>query len=156
MPSPPKSLTVLFVLTLGFVAAASFAGPLPDPDALATDSPQRALALYLAAWRAEDWPTLAGLCQLSWRARQEAPEVFLREQLAGRRLLTAEITGATQGCGSLFPSFHCATVRVALSYQTPDGRVHAGLIHARLFREEAPGQLGERGSWGVNPLSALP
>lgn len=121
-----------------------------NPSSYSSGTAERAVADYLAAWKAGDWARMVASTQLTWRDTTNDPAKRLQSQYEIRRLLGAEITGREHAD---FPAMVDVSLRITYSVGS---EVETQETTYRVIRETGPYEpSADRGTWGVNPISAL-
>jgi hypothetical protein len=120
-----------------------------EPSEFPPDSPERALAEYVAAWRDEDWARMVSYAQKTWVDAESDPAATLEAMYDFRALKGFEVKEITR------ISEVTSDITFAVSYEAIPNQIDRKEITARVIRETAPYNPSPQGAWGVNPLSTL-
>lgn len=143
---------VMATVLLASAALAAWQGTPPrvDPAAFVDQSPEKALAEYLAAWQARDWQALARTCLPSWAksGRITAKGVIRwleaghgQNLLAGAKVERVEVKSPTFAIGR------------ALLWYDYKGKYYRHRLEILMSREDGQGRETAKGRWGVLPTS---
>ena len=127
---------------------------IPNPKKYGENTPERTIANYLWSWKHGRWDEMVEFTQKSWRSKDRNPAQFLRLQYDFKQLVWAKIGNSENSCPPLFGQGTCVDIDVTLSYKI-GSRSKVVKIRPRLVREIAPYQPSNKGTWGVNPISAI-
>lgn len=99
------------------------------------------LESFLRAWQKADATAALEYCQLTWRANTSDPLSQMKGLLEDVKIKEFEIGEIKV----VSPVFAQCQVKINKDKQAP----------LNLLKEIAPYKTGEKGTWGVNPISAL-
>lgn len=121
--------------------------PFVKSASYAAGTPEKVVAEYLEAWKAQDWAAMAKCASPAWRSREEDPAKTLANSFDLKRLLGATITGTKSN-----PLSSDVTFKVTYAIGP---RVLTRSITARVLREKESGELAPDAAFGINPTSTL-
>jgi hypothetical protein len=123
--------------------------PMVMPNAYSRGTPERAVADYLASWKAKNWTGMLASTQITWRETTDDPASRLESQYEIKNLLGAEILGREDAAPAM------VDVSVRISYSA-GSNVQTIEDTFRVIRETGAYEPDAgRGTWGVNPISAM-
>lgn len=114
--------------------------PFDSPSKFNSDSPERAVAEFAAAWRDSDFERMSSFTEGSWRSGKKDPAGLLEPDYGFKHLRGFQIVNVDTRAS-------VADVTFAVWYEAITNRIDNKKITARVLRES--------GKWGVNPISTL-
>jgi hypothetical protein len=123
--------------------------PMVMPNAYSRGTPERAVAEYLASWKAKNWTGMLASTQITWRETTDNATKRLQSQYEIKNLLGAEILGSDDAAHAMVDVSVRITYSVGSNVETTEDSF-------RVIRETGAYEPdADRGTWGVNPSSAM-
>lgn len=113
--------------------------PFDSPSKFNSDSPERAVAEFAAAWRDSDFKRMSSFTHGSWRSGEKDPAGVLEADYGFKHLRGFQVTNVDTRTT-------VADITFVIWYEAITNKVEKK-ITARVLRES--------GKWGVNPISTL-
>lgn len=124
-----------------------------NPSQYADNTPEKALAEYMTAWKNKDWNSMVTYSQKTWQSTESTPSELLKAWYDFTTLQGVEIASITPVNNELLRN-SAVDIEGKISYSV-DGQIHNKQFTARIVCESAPNNPNPNGTWGVNPASTL-
>lgn len=134
---------------------AAVSAELPNPQAYKAGTPERALAEFLAAWHAKDFPRMAQFTHLTWKhVGNTDPIKGLKKEFGPIPILSAKIGGIAHGEDLPVPSQNVKNISVTIHYSSDTGP-QTRTVAVPVFRDSRPFVESSQGTWGVDPFFTI-
>jgi hypothetical protein len=122
--------------------------PMVNVNSYPPNSPERAFAEFLNAWKNQDWDAMVKFTQKTWRSGEKNPAEWLSFNIGIKDLLGAEILNKN----TISDVMVDINVKV---YYALGNEVGDETRVVRIVREIDAYKPSTQGEWSVNPISAL-
>ncbi|MBE3093649.1 MAG: hypothetical protein IMZ52_01360 [Actinobacteria bacterium] len=119
------------------------------PDEFSQESAEYTLAMYILAWKNQDWDNMANFAQETWLDSEEDPAATLEAWYDFKTLKDFEILDIQK------ISSTTANITFVVQYEAITNQISKMQITAKVIKESDSYTPSEQGQWGVNPISAL-